>query len=112
MESKGTRINRKKALSMEEVVEMYIREMKIASGLNTQRVFDAWDKASGLEQYTLRRYFRNGTLYVTISSSMVRSQLLFQKDALVARINEILSEDPLFTSDDPRVGYVKDLVLK
>ncbi|MBQ5944150.1 MAG: DUF721 domain-containing protein [Bacteroidales bacterium] len=112
MESKGTRINRKKALSMEEVVGMYIREMKIASGLNTQRIFEAWDKASGLGQYTLRRFFRNGTLYVTMSSSMIRSQLMFQREFLVGRINEILAEDPLFTGDDSRVGYVRELVLK
>ena len=112
MESKGVRIHRKKALSMDEVVEMYIREMKLSSGLNTQRILDAWDQVSGMGGYTLRKYYRGGTLYVTLSSSMVRNQLWFQREELVSRINEVLSKDPLFTVDDSKVGYVKELVLK
>ena len=37
-------IRRKEALTMEEVVEEYIKSAKLASGLNTQRVFAAWDE--------------------------------------------------------------------
>ena len=112
MEEKGVRIHRKNALSMDEVVEMYIREMKLVSGLNTQRIYAAWDEVSGVGAFTLRRYFRAGTLYVTLSSSMVRSQLWFQREELLRRMNEVLSQDPLFTVDDGKVGYIKELILK
>lgn len=97
---------------MEEVVSRYIKQMKIAAGLNTQRIFEAWDAASGAGSFTLKRFFRGGKLYITLSSSVIRSQLYFQKDILIEKMNAILSEDPLFTSDNNTVGYIHELILK
>ena len=105
-------INRKDPVAMEELVQMFIRSMKLSAGLNTRRIFEAWDQASGASRYTLRRYFRDGELYITLNSSMVRSQLGFQKAELVDRINEILREDALFQQDDPQVNFVEELILK
>lgn len=109
---KPARIERKTALSMKEVIDMYIKSMKISAGLNTQRIFSAWDEASGAAQYTVRRFFRDGTLYITLSSSVVRNQLGFQNALLVEKINSILDGDELFTKDDPKVSFVQKLVLK
>ena len=108
----ANRISRKKALSMEEVVDIYIREMKLSSGLNTQLVFKAWNEVSGAGKYTLRKFYRDGVLTITLSSSMVRNTLFFQRDTLVKRINEYLEKDTLFTTDDARVSFVKELILK
>ena len=105
-------IRRKEALSMEEVIEEYIKSAKIAAGLNTQRVFAAWDECSGAGPFTLKRYFRSGTLYITLNSSVIRNQLSFQKAALIEKMNATLSGDRLFTSDNRTVGYVQDLVLR
>ena len=105
-------IRRKEALSMEEVIEEYIKSAKLASGLNTQRVFAAWDECSGAGPFTLKRYFRSGTLYITLNSSVIRNQLSFQKAALIEKMNATLSGDRLFTSDNRTVGYIQDLVLR
>lgn len=105
-------IHRKEALSMEELVSTYIKQMKLAAGLNTQRIFEAWDACSGAGPFTLRRYFRGGKLYITLSSSVIRNQLLFQKEALIEKMNEFLSKDPLFTDDNNSVGYIQALILK
>jgi len=105
-------IRRKEALSMEEVIEEYIKSAKLASGLNTQRIFAAWDECSGAGPFTLKRYFRSGTLYITLNSSVIRNQLSFQKSELIEKINATLSGDRLFMSDNHTVGYVKDLVLR
>lgn len=97
---------------MEELVQQFLRSMKLTAPLNTRRIFEAWDQASGASRYTLRRYFRDGKLYVTLNSSMVRSQLGFQRAVLVEQINEILRKDELFQKDDPSVRYVEELILK
>jgi hypothetical protein len=113
MEKRGSvRIARKKALSMDELVRMYIESMRLAPALNTRRIFAAWDEASGAGPYTLRRFFRDGRLYITLSSSVVRNQLSFQSQALVEKMNAILSKDELFARDDTRVSFVKELILK
>jgi len=106
------RIHRKEAVSMDEVVKQYIRSMKIAAGLNTQRIFAAWDACSGAGEFTLKRFFRDGKLYITLGSSVIRSQLYFQKDILIEKMNRFLSQDSLFTEDNHTVGYVKELILK
>lgn len=106
------RIQRKKAASMDELIGEYIREMKIAAGLNTQLVFDAWDEVSGASIHTIGRFYRNGTLFITLNSSVVRNRLSFQKDALVRSMNARLESDSLFVKDDPNVGLINELVLK
>ena len=106
------RIHRKQAVTMDELISAYIKQMKIAAGLNTQRIFEAWDVCSGAGPFTLKRYFRSGTLYITLNSSVIRNQLSFQKAELVEKINATLSGDPLFTEDNRTAGFVKELVLK
>lgn len=113
MQKQGSvRIARKQALTMDELISQYIKSMKLTAGLNSQRIFAAWDEASGAAPYTLKRFFRDGKLYITLGSSVVRNHLSFQREALVSRINDILSKDELFTHDDPRVSFVKELILK
>ena len=108
----AVQIHRKEAIGMDQVVRQYIQSMKLTAGLNTQRVFAAWDACSGAEAYTLKRFFRGGKLYITLGSSVIRSQLYFQRDVLVERMNAFLAKDDLFTGEDTTVGYVKELILK
>ena len=96
---------------MDAVVAAYVRSMHLEKGLDERRIFAAWDEASGAAQYTMDRSYRGGTLYVTVSSSVIRSNLFFQKTELVAKINAILEKDSLYTgSGGP--APVKKLVLK
>ena len=97
---------------MDKIVEAYIKSMKIAAGLNTQRVFAAWDACSGAGPYTLRRFYRGGKLYITLSSSVMRSQLFLQRDVLIEKMNAFLTQDVLFTTDNKTVGFVQELILK
>ena len=106
------RIHRKQALDMEEVIDQYIRSMKLAAGLNTQRVFAAWDEVSGAASATLRRYYRDGVLRVSLASSVLRFELGLQKAQMIERMNARLLQDDLFVKDDPKVGLVKDIILK
>ncbi len=108
----AVQIHRKEAIGMDQVVREYIQSMKLTAGLNTQRVFAAWDACSGAEAYTLKRFFRGGKLYITLGSSVIRSQLYFQRDVLVEKMNAFLAKDDLFTGEDSTVGYVKELILK
>ena len=107
-----SRVARKTAVSLSEAIQEYLKAAKLTSGLNTQRIFAAWDAASGAGRYTVRRFFRDGKLYITVDSSVVRSQLSFQRDTLIEKINALLAQDELFTRDDARVGIVKELILK
>lgn len=106
------RIHRKNAVSMDEIVSAYIKQMKLAAGLNTQRIFEAWDVCSGAGPVTLKRFFRGGKLYITLSSSVYRNQLSFQKEELIRKMNAWLSSDSLFTADNRTVGFIQELILR
>ena len=96
---------------MEALVQDFIREMKISSGVNRQRVAEAWSVVSGASRYTLDVYFDKGVLYCTLSSSMARNQLYFQKDVLLAQVNEYLKNDTLYVRDGED-AFVKEIILK
>ena len=106
------RIQRKTAVSIGEVMKEFIRSNHLEKALNTRRVFAAWDAASGAGPYTIKKFYRDGKLYITLSSSVVRSQLHFQRQTITEKFNAILSEDNLFTKEEKTVGYVKEIILK
>ena len=106
------RMARKEAIRMEELMDMYIRSMKLASGLNRQRVFSAWNDVSGAAKNTVSMFFRNGVLYVGLNSSVVRNRLYFMRKDLVRLVNNRLASDELFTPEGKGGDYVKDIVLK
>ena len=112
MSSDGNRIGRKQAQGMTELVMEYIREMKLTTGFNTHRIFEAWDQVSGASRYTISRFYRDGMLYCTISSSVVRNQLYFQRDVLVQKLNEYLDKEDLVIRDHVKGPIVKELILR
>ncbi|MCM1177374.1 MAG: DUF721 domain-containing protein [Bacteroides sp.] len=107
----GGSIRRQEAVGMDVLVKAFIRSMKLTSGLNTQRVFAAWDEVSGAGRYTVSRYFRNGVLHCGMSSSMVRSHIYMQKDVILQKMNEFLENDGMFDNDGKNPP-VKDIILK
>lgn len=106
------RIHRKEPMGMDALVKEYIKSMKLSAGLNTQRIFAAWDACSGAAPFTLKRFFRGGKLYITLSSSVIRNQLYFQKAELMEKMNTFLSKDELFTQDDRMVSFIEELILR
>lgn len=94
-----------------EALRAMLKFYGLAPELDRRRIYAAWDDASGAGPYTVRRYFKDGRLYVTVNSSVLRSQLYFQKAALLEKMNALLRDDGLLAASSGRV-YVKELILK
>ncbi|MBR1928068.1 MAG: DUF721 domain-containing protein [Bacteroidales bacterium] len=105
-------VPRKEALGMDQVIPLFVRSRGLSAALNTRRVFSAWDEVSGVKDFTLRKFYRDGKLFVTLSSSMVRTHLEFQKDSILRSLNSFLEKDSLFDKSCEKVGLVKDIILK
>lgn len=106
------RMGRKFPIGIDKAVDDFIREMKIASGLNARIIFSAWDEVSGAAEYTNSRFFRDGILYIGLKSSVVRNDLYYRSDSIIKAINDRIAADPLFIKDDPNCHAVVKLVLK
>ena len=97
---------------MEQLVQDFIREMKISSGLNRQRAFEAWNSVSGASRYTLDVSLEKSILYVTLNSSMARNQLYYQRDLIMQKMNELLAADSLFIASAKGGVAVSNIILK
>lgn len=94
-----------------EALRAMLKFYGLAPELDRRRIYAAWDDASGAGPYTIKRYFKDGRLYVTVNSSVLRSQLYFQKAALLEKINSLLRKDELFSGGDG-FKHVKELIIK
>ncbi len=97
-------MRREKSRTIAEVLQDYIEEDHLESGLLCARIFEAWDlvmldmtasyyKPEEIRGLTLNKYFRDGVLSCKISSSVLRSQLFFQLESIRDRINAMLQEE-------------------
>lgn len=105
------KIQYRRYTTLGDALRLLLRQYGLAPELERRRIYEAWDTASGAGAYTVRRYFRDGRLHVTMSSSVLRSQLYFQRDALLEKMNALLRDDGLLAASSGRV-YVKELILK
>ena len=103
---------RREPYSIERLIEYCIRDLKLETGLNDRRIFAAWDKASGAAEYTMDRYFRNGTLCCSISSSVVRSMLTVRRPQIVKDMTDILRTEEGEISGKGKMLEVKKLILR
>ena len=106
------RIKRKNAVSLGAAIQEYLGTSRLATGMNTRRIFAAWDAVSGAGPFTIKKYFRSGKLYVTFQSSVVSSQLYPRRAELVEKINDFLARDEFFNSDNRTVSWVEEIVFK
>ena len=107
----SSRIARKTAQPLLEVIKEMLADGGAAATHNSRLIFMAWDQASGAAPYTIRRFFRDGKLYITLSSSVICSQLRMQKDVLLSKVNAIVAGNELYIGGTAE-GPVKELIIK
>lgn len=108
-----SKIEYRKYTSIGEAISLMLKRNGLSEGLRDTRIYSAWDEATGAAQYTVNKYFKDGKLYITVNSSVLRSQLTFQKLAILEKINRILSKDRLLNEDSGlEHKYVKELIIK
>jgi len=68
---------------------------KLEAGLNQVRVLDTWKNimGNGVNNYTKNLAYKNGSLYVELSSSVLREELSYGKDKICKLLNEELGKD-------------------
>jgi hypothetical protein len=95
------RLNNESAVG--DILNQIIKTNKLESGLNQVSVIDAWKNlmGNGVNNYTRNVALRNGTLYVELTSAVLREELSYGKDKIIKMINEELGKD-----------VVKDVVLR
>jgi hypothetical protein len=77
------------------VLKEIIAINKLGAGMDEMDVKDAWKNlmGTGVNHYTSNIILKNNTLYVELSSSVLREELSFGKDKIIKLINDELRRD-------------------
>ena len=77
------------AVKLGELLSQYIDEVRLRDSFVSLDVCGAWSAAVGQRaaSATAYAYFKQGVLYCSITSSIIRNQLYFSLDGIKADIN-------------------------
>lgn len=89
--------------SIAEILKEIIQSNNLEKGLNQISVADAWKNlmGNGVNNYTKDVILKGSTLYVQLTSSVLREELSYGKQKIITMINEELGSE-----------IVKDVVLR
>lgn len=82
-------MKRRKAEQVGDVVRVLLRQQGLEGPLNEYRLIQSWTDVLGkpIERYTRDLYIRGQTLYVRLSSSVLKNELMMQRSMLVQHLN-------------------------
>ncbi len=88
---------RRKAIntSIGDVLKDFIQTNKLEKGLDKVDVKEAWHKVLGsaISKYTTNVLLERDTLFVQLSSSVLREELSYGKEKIVKLLNEELGKE-------------------
>jgi hypothetical protein len=78
-----------------DVLKQFIQDNRLQSGIDKIDVRDAWKNlmGNGVNNYTTEILLKGSTLYVALSSAVLREELSYGKDKIIKMINEELRKD-------------------
>lgn len=78
-----------------DVLKQFISQNKLEAGMDIVNVRDAWKNVMGpgVNNYTIEIQLKGSTLYVALSSAVLREELSYGKEKIIKMINEELRKD-------------------
>ena len=88
-------MRRSNTQSLGEALREYIREMRMERKLKEVDIVQSWESLLGntIARYTRNIYLSKGILYVEISSSVVKNELLMMREEIRRKMNEQAGEE-------------------
>ncbi|WP_339917107.1 DUF721 domain-containing protein [Yeosuana marina] len=82
-------------ISIADALKEFVETNKLETGLDKVNVADAWANlmGNGVNNYTTSVKLERNTLYVQLSSSVLREELSYGKEKIMTMLNEELGKD-------------------
>lgn len=83
--------------SINDILKEFVDTNNLQNGLDKVNVRDAWAKmmGNGVNNYTTNIVLERDTLYVQLSSSVLREELSYGKDKIIKMLNESLGKEAI-----------------
>jgi len=81
-------------LSISDALKEFVKTNKLEKGLNKVNVAEAWANlmGNGVNNYTTAVSLERDTLYIILSSSVLREELSYGKEKIISMLNEELGK--------------------
>jgi hypothetical protein len=79
-------------ISIGEALQLFLSKSKLKTGIQAVQITDVWEKLMGktIAKYTDKIQIIGSTLFITTQVAPLRNELMFQKENIIARVNETL----------------------
>ncbi len=84
-------------LSLKDLMGSFIEENNLSKGMKKISIKENWESlmGNGVASYTEKVELKGGTLYVKLSSSVLREELSYGKPKILQMMNEALGGDDI-----------------
>ena len=83
-------------MKLGDLLKSFVNENKLdKKGLNQVKVRDVWNSQMGpaIQKYTTGLKLKNETLFVQLSSSVLREELSYGKEKIIRNLNEEIGQE-------------------
>ena len=82
-------------ISIKDALKEFVETNKLHKGLDKVNVAEAWVKlmGNGVNNYTTRIHLERDTLYIQLSSSVLREELSYGKQKIINLLNDELGRE-------------------
>jgi len=82
-------------MNISDLLKEFVDTNNLQKGLDSVNVRDAWVQlmGNGVNNYTTNIKLQKDTLYVQLSSSVLRQELSYGKDKIITMLNEALGKE-------------------
>jgi hypothetical protein len=82
-------------MSISEALQEFVQDNKLQKGLDKVHVREVWNSQMGpaIEKYTTAIKLERNTLYVQLSSSVLREELSYGKEKIIKMLNTELGRE-------------------
>ena len=83
-------MERRKSEAIGDVLQRFLRQEGLETPLAQYRLIQAWPQVAGkaVAEATTELYIKNQTLYARLTSAVLRSELMMQRQALAYALNQ------------------------
>jgi hypothetical protein len=78
--------------SLQEAIKKFLEHSRIKSGIQALQIEDVWEQIMGktVARYTDKIQIVNDTLFITTQVAPLKQELIYQKEKIIQRVNEVL----------------------
>ena len=81
-------------LSLQDALKQFLKQSRLNKGIQAVRIEEVWEEVVGktIAKYTDSIQIHGSTLFITSQVAPLKNELIFQKQTIIQRVNEMLGE--------------------